>query len=772
MSYDEELVSGFIDETVDVLDDVEPTLIELSKGGDASVLDSETINSVFRLFHSLKSSAAFLGFANIASLTHDAENVLQGVRDGNITLTTPLIGTLCKSMDLIRNMLESIESQQNDEGFEDPIHVNKSELQQYLGGPTPPPAQQSTEEEVIQNPGSNAGGTPMESPKVTAKQDAVFEDILITDEMRLSFIAEGTEQLETVEQCFLQLEKNNDDPQIMHTAYRAIHSFKGNSGFMHFHDLQDISHMLETVMEHMKDGKIEPESGSISFMLATIDTLRETVVEMSDGGNGSVATLSAYKDLILDVFPGCFTNGVPVIDSAEPATSEPTLSLNTVTNDSQVAENQAAELIAKPVEVAPTQNSNSKENTPTKKRKSIVRQDIRVDLSKLDTIINLVGELVIAESMVTRNPAVEHIDDERYYRSTHQLRRICNELQDASMSLRMVPLDGLFKKMVRVVHDLSQKIDKDINLEILGGDTEVDKTVIEQISDPLVHIVRNSCDHGIETTEERKKTGKAGGGHITIEGRHEGGEVWIIVKDDGRGLNKNMILKKAIANGIIRDGDTLADKDIWQLIFHPGFSTAEKITNVSGRGVGMDVVKKNVEKLSGRIDIKTTEGSGSSIIIRIPLTLAIIDGMLVQVGESKYTVPTLSIKRSLRYKEDQVTYSPEGNAILRLDDKFIPIIRLGKLFGHGDAVDKLEDGILIVVDDGGNQIALFADDIIGQQQTVIKGLSPYINGARGTSGCTILGDGSVALILDIRTLVGMAEDISRSISKENSSTQI
>jgi two-component system chemotaxis sensor kinase CheA len=363
--------------------------------------------------------------------------------------------------------------------------------------------------------------------------------------------------------------------------------------------------------------------------------------------------------------------------------------------------------------------------------------------------------------MVTKNPAVVNIEDERFYRATHQLRRICDELQDASMSLRMVPLEGLFKKMVRVVHDLSQKIEKEIDLEIIGGDTEVDKTVIEQISDPLVHIVRNSCDHGLESKEDRIAAGKDPIGKVTIEGRHEGGEVWIIVSDDGGGLNKDKILEKALSNNIITEEDNLADYEIWNLIFHPGFSTADQITNVSGRGVGMDVVKKNVEKLNGRIDIKTTEGKGTSMIIRIPLTLAIIDGMLIKVGESNYTVPTLSIKRSLRYNEDMVTGSPEGNQILRLDETFIPIIHLGNLFGHEQACQNLEEGILIVVDDGSNSlVALFADEIIGQQQTVIKGLSPYINNARGTSGCTILGDGSVALILDIRSLVGMAEEVS------------
>lgn len=517
--------------------------------------------------------------------------------------------------------------------------------------------------------------------------------------------------------------------------------------------------MLETVMESMKDGNTPVEQSNITFMLQTIDTLRETVHSMSEGADGSVPLIDAYRDLISEVFPHCFKATEPAPKQEEAPKPEQSIVLESVSEPKP-----AEPATVQPVQEAqPVQEVQQIEEQAKKKRKAIIRQDIRVELSKLDTIINLVGELVIAESMVTRNPAVANIDDERFYRATHQLRRICNELQDASMSLRMVPLEGLFKKMVRVVHDLSVKIDKDIDLEILGGDTEVDKTVIEQISDPLVHIVRNSCDHGLETNEERKKTGKTKNGKITIEGRHEGGEVWIIVSDDGRGLNRDKIIDKALKNGIIHEGDNLSDNEIWRLIFHPGFSTAEQITNVSGRGVGMDVVKKNVEKLNGRIDISTIPGNGTSMIIRIPLTLAIIDGMLVQVGESKYTVPTLSITRSLRYQEELITKSPEGNEILRLDERFIPIIRLGKLFNHNEAVQDLEDGILIVVDDGGSKIALFADEIIGQQQTVIKGLSPYISGARGTSGCTILGDGSVALILDIRSLVGMAEDISRTI---------
>jgi len=750
MDYDEELINGFVDETRDILDEIEPTLIDLNRGTTStSDIDSETVNAIFRLFHSLKSSAAFLGFSNIASLTHDAENVLQGVRDGSVLLNIPLLGTLVKCIDLIRGMLDTIESSKNDSGFEESIVVTKKELQHFLQNEILAPA---AEADVV-----------MEKPVATEipNTNTDFEDILITDDMRLNFIAEGTEQLESVEQAFLALEKGGFDSQIMHAAYRSIHSFKGNCGFMHFYDLQEISHMLETVMGQMKDGIIKVEQSVITFMLQTIDTLRETVTAMSDGGDGKVQLLAAYRDLISDVFPMCFpkSSSVEVIKSTQVPSP-------TVERKSEVQPKVELQAEASPLGLFQADVSEAQDSQVKKKRNTIERQDIRVDLFKLDNIINLVGELVIAESMVTRSPAVQSIDDERFYRASHQLRRICSELQDASMSLRMIPLDGVFKKMVRVVHDLSMKIDKDIDLEIVGGDTEVDKTVIEQLSDPLVHIIRNSCDHGIETKEERRKSGKHPLGKITIEGRHEGGEVWIIVRDDGRGLNRTKILEKAVKNGIIREGEYLSDAEIWRLIFHPGFSTAEQITNVSGRGVGMDVVKKNVEKLNGRIDIATTEGNGSTMTIRIPLTLAIIDGMLVQVGESMYTVPTLSIKRSLRITEDILTHSPEGKEILLLDDKFIPIIHLGKLFGHDLARKELADGIVIVVDDGGTQVALFADEIIGQQQTVIKGLSSYISAARGTSGCTILGDGSVALILDIRSLVGMAEQ--KAVSENNS----
>ncbi len=741
MQYDAELISGFIDETRDVLDDVEPTLIELSEEiSDGFTVDSETINSVFRLFHSLKSSAAFLGFNNIASLTHEAETVLQGVREESIPFSSNLTIVLCKTTDLIRNMLDKIENAHNDEGFTAEIDENKEQLSVYLEKSNSTP---HNEEEPVKN-------EPLFDEAPLPEQSMLDGEVLITDEMYHNFIAEGTEQLEIVEEAFLTLSKSGFDQQLINTAYRAMHSFKGNCGFMQFKELQALSHIVETIMDGMRQKKVAVDNSNISFLLKILDLLRETVSEMNEGGSGSIPDLKAYIDLLMDVFPECNIKPIPLSTATKPEPA-PTKK-ETLPTEKEVVKQHSVVKEAKPSETPPT------EGEKKKKKKSIVRQDIRVELNKLDNIINLVGELVIAESMVTRNPAVQDIDNENYYRATHQLRRICNELQDASMSLRMVPLTGIFKKMVRVVHDLSRKMDKPIKLDIIGGETEVDKTVIEQISDPLVHIIRNSCDHGLEFKEERVSVGKEESGRITIEGRHEGGEVWIIVQDDGRGLNREKITEKAISNGIIEADEILSDAEVWQLIFHPGFSTADQVSDVSGRGVGMDVVKRNLEKLNGRIDINTVPGHGTSMIIRIPLTLAIIDGMLIKVGQSQYTIPTLAIKKSLRFDPELITISPDGSEILRLRDDFIPIIKLGELLNQAEAMSKMEDGILIVVDDSGSQIALFADEIIGQQQTVIKGLSKYIQSARGTSGCTILGDGSVALILDIKSIVAMAEE--------------
>ncbi len=386
------------------------------------------------------------------------------------------------------------------------------------------------------------------------------------------------------------------------------------------------------------------------------------------------------------------------------------------------------------------------------------RNDIRVDLRKLDSMLDLVGELVIAEAMVTRHPVVWNAENESLERAVHQLRRVASSLQDMATSVRMIPLAPTFRRMTRLVYDLSVKAGKQIDLILLGEETEVDRTVIERISDPLVHIIRNAIDHGIEPPEQRIALGKPETGRLTIEGHHEGGEVWIVITDDGRGLDKAAILEKAISRGMVTgDGTDLTDNQIYHFVFEPGFSTATRVTDISGRGFGMDVVKKNIEKLSGRIDIRTRPGEGTAVVLRIPLTLAIIEGMLVSSGGTRYIIPLLTIRESLRPDMSQIFSTPDGQEVVKLREELIPIVKLDETFSRVKSSRNLVDGILMIVEgEDGEVVALFADELLGQQETVIKGLSGWLKKSRGVSGCTILGDGEVGLILDIGAIVRLA----------------
>ncbi|RZA14518.1 MAG: chemotaxis protein CheA, partial [Proteobacteria bacterium] len=343
------------------------------------------------------------------------------------------------------------------------------------------------------------------------------------------------------------------------------------------------------------------------------------------------------------------------------------------------------------------------------------------------------------------------IEDESLDRAVHHLKRTTLNLQDVAMSVRMVPVNQTFKKMVRLVHDTSSRLSKKVRLNLLGEETEVDKTVIEQIADPLVHCVRNSIDHGLETPEERLKAGKDEMGTITLEAKHEGGEVWIVIQDDGRGLNKDKILARARERGLFSPDKEhlLTDAEIYNFIFEPGFSTAEKVTDVSGRGVGMDVVKKNIEKVKGKIRIESEAGVGSRVIFQIPLTLAIIEGMMIRVGTAKYTIPLLSIQESIRVPAENITTGPDGLEMIDVRSNFIPIVRLDDLMVRNNRVAKSGDCVVVVVEVNNKSIALLVDEILGQQQTVIKALPAIYKHSKNVSGCSILANGDVSLILDV-----------------------
>ncbi|SKA89762.1 Signal transducing histidine kinase, homodimeric domain [Paucidesulfovibrio gracilis DSM 16080] len=551
----------------------------------------------------------------------------------------------------------------------------------------------------------------------------------ITEEMVDQFATEADETLDGAEQALMEI---FDDPdkaeESLNEAFRLIHSFKGNCGLLGFKSLERVSHTMETVLDHFKSSTVPRRENDRNSLMRGLDTLRLGVNEISNDGK---LTMDSVDELV-DELAGL----LPTPDKPE----------QTGAGTDAGTETRPAGKKTPP---------KAKKAAPLKK---LERRDIRVDLEKLDVLINLVGELVIAESMTTRHPDLQGMHLEGFERSAHNLRRIIADLQDIAMQVRMIPLSRTFRKMIRLVHDLSSKAGKKVRLELVGEDTEVDKTVIEQIADPLVHIIRNSVDHGLEPPEERLGAGKAETGIITIEARHEGGEVLIIVRDDGRGLSREKILKKAMANGLIQgDGSNIPDGEVFKMIFEAGFSTAEKITDVSGRGVGMDVVRRNLEKLKGRVDVRSNAGKGAEVMLRIPLTLAIIEGMLIRVGSAQYTLPLLSIRESFRPEPKMVTMTMDGQEVVKVRDDMIPVVRLHELYKTEPDVHDLEKGILVIVDSGNKNVCIFCDEILGQHQTVIKGLPSYLGNARGLSGCTILGNGEVSLILDVGSLIDMAE---------------
>ncbi|WP_371375816.1 chemotaxis protein CheW [Sporomusa aerivorans] len=427
--------------------------------------------------------------------------------------------------------------------------------------------------------------------------------------------------------------------------------------------------------------------------------------------------------------------------------------LSDTENEQVQDKSKSASLEEQPVKI-PIINANNGREKETGNAQSCF---ISVNVAKLDGLMDLVGELVITQAMVTQNTDLQGLKLESFHKTARHLEKMTGELQDMVMSIRMVPLATTFQKMHRIVRDMSKKLNREVRLELIGEQTEVEKNVIENISDPLMHLIRNAIDHGIEIQEERSLAGKPAYGTITLEARHAGSDVLILIKDDGRGLNKEKILERARINNLIcKPESELTDKDIFSFIFLPGFSTKENVTEFSGRGVGMDVVAKNIHNIGGTVAIDSVPGAGSTITLKIPLSLAIIDGMIFEVGRARYTLPITSIRESFRPKEKAIITDPDGNEMIMLRGQCHPILRLHRTFGVQTEITKFTEGILIMVENNTRTICLFADHLVGEQPVVIKALPPYlkaISPVNGVAGCTLLGDGSISLILNVIELM-------------------
>ena len=374
---------------------------------------------------------------------------------------------------------------------------------------------------------------------------------------------------------------------------------------------------------------------------------------------------------------------------------------------------------------------------------------VKVDTVKLDNLVDLAGELVIAQAMLRQHPYLLAADDQTLSHTMGQLSQITSSLQTMTMTLRMVPIKSTFQKMLRLVRDLARNSGKQVQLTMEGEDTEIDRNVVDELYEPMVHMIRNSVDHGIEPSEERKAGGKSAEGEICLKAFHRGGNIVVEISDDGRGLNKTRIIEKAMANGLITDDTKMSDDEIHQMIFHPGFSTAKEVSDISGRGVGMDVVKKAIEKLRGRVDIQTAPDKGSTFVISLPLTLAIIEGMLVRVGDERYVIPALTIIESFRPTKDQYsTVEGKGEMILSRD-RLIPLVRLGEIFCCRTDAEHPWQGLVVIVEHDGKQMGLLLDELLGKEEVVIKSMGEMLKEVHGIAGGAIMGDGRVGLILDM-----------------------
>ncbi|MFI3137628.1 MAG: chemotaxis protein CheA [Methylococcaceae bacterium] len=669
------------------------------------------------------------------------------------------------------------------------------------------------------------------------------------------FFEESFEGLDIMESGLLNLDMGDVDAEDINTIFRAAHSIKGGSGTFGFTAVSDFTHILETLLDEMRDGRRKVTQPAVNVLLGSVDCLREMLTAIQNESavdNASVAehklaleielkggalstsphaepaaiakinaeislineqgwaiTFCPHVDLLktgndpVRMFRELSTlgeletivdlRGLPDFYDYNPEECHLSWQLNLfgqvkieaiedlfdwvegncdmsiqslADKAAKVAQLSAVDLVDDSVNpdegVSPAIQLAAVETAKSTKEESKAAakgsSSIRVDTSKIDTLINMVGELVITQSMLSL--VGEHFELgklDQLKSGLAQLERHTRELQESVMNIRMLPISFVFSRFPRLTHDLSTKLGKKIELKLVGENTEVDKTVVELISDPLVHLVRNSLDHGIEMPADRIAAGKPEMGTVTLEAYHRGGNIVIEVRDDGKGLDKHKLKTKAIEKGLIEKDAILTDKQIFELIFMPGFSTAEQVTDVSGRGVGMDVVRRNIQALGGNIELISELGKGSTIAIHLPLTLAILDGQSVAVGDETFIVPLGSIIESINVTDKMVNRVAGKGETFRLRGDYLPIVRMHEIFDVKSAkAEKLTDGLMVVVEGQGTRYGLFVDDLLGQQQVVIKSLEANYRRVEGVSGATILGDGSVALILDIPGLVRLS----------------
>ncbi len=698
------MLDMFLYESSQLLEKLENIILEKQ---DADCFDDSDINEIFRIMHTIKGSSGIMLFENITRVAHKLEDVFYYLRESRPENVPhmELVEKVLAVSDFINAEMEKIRSGSKSDGDEKEIVEDLDEFLQRLKG--------AIKGQGIKLPRENKSQEPTQfyiAP--VASPDSLFYKIVI--------------------------HYKNDTQMSNIRAYSATYALKEIA--------EDLLYTPEDIISNEESAGVILAEGF--YMLLQTKSEKEEVLNLID-------SVEAEKIDIEEITAEEFGRGLATFNQPQQEEAEAGAAPSHEKEEPKPV--SPGDYVVKSKETG--KGKTLAKNQP--KQQSI----ISVNVEKMDMLMDLIGELVISESVVLQNPdlKVPGLDLSNFQKASAQLSKITAELQDTIMSMRLMPLTNTFQKMRRIVFDVSKKLGKEIELEVIGENTEVDKNIIENISDPLMHLVRNSIDHGIEeNAEDRVAAGKPAKGKITLEAKNEGGKVYISVKDDGRGLNKEKLYNKARENGLIGSNKEITDfteSEIFRFITLPGFSTKEKVTEYSGRGVGMDVVVKNIQGIGGRLEIASEEGKGSEMTMTIPLTLAIVNGIVVKVGASSFVIATSSIKEFVRLSEDSIVTEPGGEEYIVLRGTYYPFIRLNRKYEIEASQDEIEDGIVVILEHEGKQVCVLIDSLVQEQEIVVKPIPSYVKKVRGLSGCTQLGDGSIALILDI---AGLIEDEERS----------
>lgn len=688
------MLEMYLFESTTLLDQLDEILLHSEKDEN---LSTENVNEIFRIMHTIKGSSAMMEFDTICHVSHKLEDLFYIIRDNGIdeVYFQELFDLVLRVSDFLKEEVDKIRQGQKPSGENEDLITEITDLLERMG--------------------SNVPADEKQSPDVCSPaqaESAAEETALPQDNIAL---AEGSTQ-------------HGQKTYFLHVNFTADCQMENIRAFMLVNKLDTVGKVLKTIPEQLNANKDASSIISQNGFYCSLSTALpvEEIASLAKG------TLSVYTVEFIDAFPNVSTKTNSAANVSTASESDTTKSSAAIVNNSDAGD--------------------------TGKGKTGKQNLINVDLNKLDTLMDLVGEIVITESMVSGSADLVGLELDNFNRASRQLRKLTDELQDIVMSIRMVPIAATFQKMRRIVRDMGKKLDKDVDLVLMGEATEVDKTIIDGIADPLMHLVRNSMDHAIEDKTGRVAAKKDPVGRIILSAQNIGGDIIITVSDDGKGLDADMILEKAKAKNLLTKPDNeYSEKEIFNLLTVPGFSTKEAVTEFSGRGVGMDVVKKNIEKIGGTVTIESVKGAGTNIFFKIPLTLAIIASMEIRVGKNVYAIPISNIRESFKATQKQLLSDPDGNEMIMIRGVCYPIIRLHKIFHLQDTQTNIVDGILLLVDSGDRLACIFADELLGKHQVVVKPLPVYLSrySAKGVgiAGCTILGDGSISLILDIQGIL-------------------